>query len=143
VEIAPAMGLSKYVCDLVSSGSTLFSNGMKEIFTILESEAVVIGNASLSQEKKVILEKLKFRIQAVLQAKNLKYIALNLPTNKIEEVKNIIPGLKNPTISALAEAGWSSVQAVASEDDFWDIVDALKKLGGQGILVMPIEKVID
>lgn len=142
VEIAPGIGLADAICDLVSSGSTLFMNGLKEVEVILKSEAVLIGNAAISLEKKNILNKLLFRIKAVRNAKNNKYILLNAPNEKLDDICKILPGMKSPTILPLAEKGWSSVHSVVNEDDFWEIIENLKANGAQGILVVPIEKMI-
>jgi ATP phosphoribosyltransferase len=142
VEIAPRIGLADAICDLVSSGSTLFTNELKEIETILSSEAVLVSNKSLSPEKRIILESLLFRIRAVKKAKNNKYVLLNAPNEKLEVICGLLPGMKSPTILPLAEPGWSSVHSVISEGDFWDIIERLKANGAQGILVIPIEKMI-
>lgn len=142
VEIAPSIGLADAICDLVSSGSTLLSNGLKEAEVILRSEAVIIGNKDLSKQKTEILNKLLFRIKALRSAKNNKYILLNAPNNKLDAICKILPGMKSPTIVPLAEKGWSSVHSVVEEDQFWDIIEKLKTNGAQGILVVPIEKMI-
>jgi ATP phosphoribosyltransferase len=142
VEIAPGIGLADFICDLVSSGSTLFTNGLKEAEVILQSESVLIANKNLSKEKKKILEKLLFRIQALRKAKNNKYILLNSPNSKLKKICSILPGMKSPTILPLAEKGWSSVHSVVKEDEFWEIIEQLKENGAQGILVVPIEKMI-
>ena len=142
VEIAPGIGLADAVCDLVSSGSTLFMNGLKEVETILKSEAVLIKNENLSSQQQQILDKLLFRIQSVKKAKNNKYILLNAPNNKLKEIVSLLPGMKSPTVLPLAEEGWSSVHSVLNENDFWDIIEQLKANGAQGILVVPIEKMI-
>ncbi len=142
VEIAPGIGLADAICDLVSSGSTLFMNGLKEVEVILKSEAVLIGNNTISEGKKAILNKFLFRIKAVRNAKNNKYILLNAPNEKLDEICKILPGMKSPTILPLAEKGWSSVHSVVNEDDFWEIIENLKANGAQGILVVPIEKMI-
>ena len=142
VEIAPGIGLSDAIFDIVSSGSTLMSNGLKEVETILHSEAVVVANDKLDPEKSDMLEKLLFRIRAVQKSRNNKYILLNAPNEKIPDIVKIIPGMKSPTIMPLAEEGWSSLHSVLSENEFWDVIDQLKKLGAQGILVIPIEKMI-
>lgn len=142
VEIAPSIGLADAVCDLVSSGSTLFMNGLKEAEVILNSEAVLIKNNKLNDEKLAILKKLLFRIQSVKKAKNNKYILLNAPNNKLKEIIGLLPGMKSPTVLPLAEDGWSSVHSVLNENDFWDIIEQLKEYGAQGILVVPIEKMI-
>ncbi|HLO79695.1 MAG TPA: ATP phosphoribosyltransferase [Chitinophagaceae bacterium] len=142
VEIAPGIGLADAVCDLVSSGGTLFMNGLKEVETILSSQAVLVRNHDLSAGKLAILERLLFRIRAVKKSKRNKYILLNAPNNKLEEIISLLPGMKSPTILPLAESGWSSVHSVLSEDTFWDIIEQLKQAGAQGILVVPIEKMI-
>jgi ATP phosphoribosyltransferase len=142
VEIAPGIGLAEAIVDLVSSGSTLFMNGLKEVETVLRSEAVLINTPDLSPEKKQILDKFLFRIRAVKKAKNNKYILLNAPNNKVGEIISLLPGMKSPTVLPLAEPGWSSVHSVLSENEFWDIIEKLKDAGAQGILVIPIEKMI-
>jgi len=142
VEIAPGIGLADAICDLVSSGSTLFMNGLKETETILKSEAVLIGNKNLSNEKLAIVNKIIFRIDALRSAKNNKYILLNAPNNKLDEICSLLPGMKSPTILPLAQKGWSSVHSVVNENKFWDIIEQLKEKGAQGILVVPIEKMI-
>ncbi len=142
VEIAPGIGLADAICDLVSSGSTLFMNGLKEVETILQSQAVLVKTSDLSSEKQEILDKLLFRIKAVKKAKNNKYILLNAPNNKLNEIISLLPGMKSPTVLPLAESGWSSVHSVLTENDFWDIIEKLKEAGAQGILVIPIEKMI-
>ncbi|MGZ3864102.1 MAG: ATP phosphoribosyltransferase [Bacteroidia bacterium] len=142
VEIAPGIGLADAICDLVSSGSTLFTNGLKEVEVILRSEAALVANKDLSNAKLDILEKLLFRINALRAAKNNKYILLNAPNNKLETICKILPGMKSPTILPLAEKGWSSVHSVVEENKFWDIIEKLKANGAQGILVVPIEKMI-
>lgn len=142
VEIAPRIGLADAICDLVSSGSTLFTNELKEIETILSSEAVLISNKMLSAEKRVILESLLFRIRSVKKAKNNKYVLLNAPNNKLDTICKLLPGMKSPTILPLAEPGWSSVHSVISENDFWNVIENLKANGAQGILIIPIEKMI-
>lgn len=142
VEIAPSIGLANAVCDIVSTGSTLSLNGLKEVETILKSEAVLIANPDLPEAKQLILDKLTFRLNAVQKAKDNKYILLNGPNNKIEEIIAILPGMKSPTVVPLADEGWSSVHSVINENDFWEIIEKLKDAGAQGILVMPIEKMI-
>jgi len=142
VEIAPGIGLADVVCDLVSSGSTLFLNGLKEAEVLLHSEAILISNKSLSPENEKLLQKLLFRIQAVRKAKKHKYILLNAPNDKLDLISNLLPGMKSPTITPLAEEGWSSVHSVVNEDDFWNIIEQLKEEGAEGILVVPIEKMI-
>lgn len=142
VEIAPGIGLAEGICDLVSTGGTLFSNGLKEVEIILKSEAVVISNPSLAKEKQILLDKLLFRIEATLKAKNFKYILLNAPNEKIDQIINILPGMKSPTVLPLADGNWSSVHSVVNENDFWNVIDQLKDNGAQGILVVPIEKMV-
>ena len=142
VEIAPNIGLADGVCDIVSSGSTLFKNGLRETQVILKSEAVLAKNLNLDTEKEAILEKLQFRIQVVLRAKNSRYVLMNVPNDKIEEVTAILPVLKSPTILPLAQEGWSSLHSVIDEDKFWNNIDALKNAGAEGILVVPIDKMV-
>lgn len=142
VEVAPSIGLAEGICDLVSSGSTLITNGLKEVEVILKSEAVMIKNQNLSEEQEALIEKLLFRIQAVRRAKNTKYILLNAPDDRVDAITQILPGIKAPTVMPLAEKGWSSMHSVVDEADFWDIIDELKAAGAQGILVCPIEKMI-
>lgn len=142
VEIAPGIGLADAICDLVSSGSTLFMNGLKEVEVILKSESVLITNNNLNDEQQQLLEKLLFRIQAVKKAKNNKYVLLNAPNDNLQKIISLLPGMKSPTVLPLAEAGWSSVHSVLNENDFWDIIESLKAAGAQGILVVPIEKMI-
>jgi ATP phosphoribosyltransferase len=142
VEIAPGIGLADAICDLVSSGSTLFTNGLKEAEVVLRSEAVLAANKNLSGENKAILEKLLLRINAVKTAKNNKYILLNAPNHQLDNIAAVLPGMKSPTVVPLAEEGWSSVQSVVNEDVFWDVIEKLKALGAEGILIVPIEKMI-
>lgn len=142
VEVAPSIGLSDVICDIVSSGSTLLSNSLKEVETIMRSEAVLVGQKNISGEKKELLEKLLFRIRSVKRAEKKKYILLNAPNDKLEEICKIFPGIKSPTIMPLAMSDWSSVHAVILEDEFWESIEDLKKLGAEGILVFPIEKMI-
>lgn len=142
VEIAPSIGLAEAICDIVSSGSTLISNGLKEVERVFKSQAVLIANEELSEEKRGILEKLLFRIHAVQRAQRAKYILLNAPNDKIKEISALLPGTKSPSILPLAEEGWSSLHSVVNEDDFWEIIEKLKDAGAQGILVVPIEKMI-
>ena len=142
VEIAPRIGLADAICDLVSSGSTLFSNELKELEIVLKSEAVLISNKNLSAEKQALLGKLLFRIKAVKKAKNNKYVLLNAPNDKLDAIISLLPGMKSPTILPLAASGWSSVHSVISETDFWNIIEQLKENGAQGILIVPIEKMI-
>lgn len=142
VEIAPNIGLADGICDIVSSGSTLFKNGLKETQVILKSEAVLVKSLKLTVEQEVILEKLLFRIKAVLRAKNSKYILLNVPNEQITEVTNILPVLKSPTILPLAEEGWSSLHSVIDENQFWEVIDELKAAGAEDILIVPIDKMV-
>jgi ATP phosphoribosyltransferase len=142
VEIAPGIGLADAIVDLVSSGSTLFMNGLKEVEVVLKSQAALIRNENLSAEQMQLLDRLLFRIRAVKKAKNNKYVLLNAPNEKLQEIISLLPGMKSPTVLPLAEAGWSSVHSVISENQFWDIIEQLKEAGAQGILVVPIEKMI-
>jgi ATP phosphoribosyltransferase len=142
VEIAPGIGLADAIVDLVSSGSTLFMNGLKEVETILHSEAVLIRHLQLGSAQKDILEKLLFRIRSVRKARHTKYILLNAPNEKLGEIISLLPGMKSPTVLPLAEPGWSSVHSVVNENEFWEIIEKLKGAGAQGILVVPIEKMI-
>jgi ATP phosphoribosyltransferase len=142
VEIAPGIGLADAICDLVSSGSTLFMNGLKEVEPILRSEAVLIRTREFSPEQFSILERLVFRIQSVKKAKNNKYILLNAPNEKLDEILALLPGMKSPSVLPLATEGWSSVHSVLQEEYFWEIIEKLKLAGAQGILVVPIEKMI-
>ena len=139
VEIAPGIGLADAICDLVSSGSTLFTNGLKEVEVILKSEAVMIANTNLSKDQKAILERLLFRINAVKKSKKNKYILLNAPNKNLDAICKILPGMKSPTILPLADKGWSSVHSVVDENEFWDIIEKLKDKGAEGILVVPID----
>lgn len=142
VEIAPNIGLSDAIVDIVSTGSTLFKNNLKEVEVILKSEAVLAASPDLSEEKKVLLDKLIFRIQSVLKARKSKYILMNVPNNKIQEISSILPVLKSPTVLPLAEAGWSSLHSVINDDQFWEVIDQLKNAGAEGILICPIEKMV-
>ena len=141
-EIAPSIGLADAVCDLVSSGSTLFSNGLREVETVMESEAILIARRGLDAERNAILDKLVFRIRSVNAASRNKYILLNAPQSKVKEITAILPGMKSPTVIGLAEPGWVSVHSVIEEQDFWEVVDNLKKAGAEGILVLPIDQMI-
>jgi ATP phosphoribosyltransferase len=142
VEIAPGIGLAEGICDIVSTGSTLLMNGLKEVETVMYSEAVLISNPNLNSEKNDLLGKLLFRIEAVQNAQKSKYILLNAPNDKIDEISALLPGMKSPTVLPLAEEGWSSLHSVIEENDFWNVIDQLKDAGAQGILVIPIEKLI-
>ena len=142
VEIAPGIGLSDAIFDIVSSGSTLISNNLKEVEVVMKSEALLIGHKNLSPEKKEILQELLFRIEAVKAAEDKKYVLMNAPTDRLKEIIEVLPGVKSPTIMPLATEGWSSVHTVLDEKRFWEIIGKLKTLGAQGILVLPIEKMI-
>lgn len=142
VEIAPGIGLAEGICDIVSSGSTLFSNGLKEVEVVFRSEAVLVSGSDLSAEKQQLLDKLIFRINAVKASRNNKYVLLNAPNDRLQDIIKVLPGMKSPTILPLAEEGWSSVHSVMSEDRFWEVIDALKEAGAQGILIVPIEKMV-
>jgi len=142
VEIAPGIGLADAIFDIVSSGSTLVSNRLKEVEVVTPSEAVLIANPNLGEAKKAILDELIFRMESVQRAEGKKYILLNAPNEKIAEISTILPGMKSPTVTPLAEEGWSSVHSVIAENDFWEIIGKLKNAGAQGILVIPIEKMI-
>jgi ATP phosphoribosyltransferase len=142
VEIAPSIGLADAVCDLVSSGSTLFSNGLREVETVMTSQAVLIGRAGLDPERSTLLEKLLFRIRSVIAASQNKYILLNAPSDKVDAISSILPGMKSPTVVPLAESGWVSIHSVISEQDFWEVVDNLKRAGAEGILVLSIDQMI-
>ena len=142
VEIAPNIGLADAICDIVSSGSTLFKNNLKETEVILQSEAVLASSPKISEETQKLLDKLQFRIQAVLNAKESKYLLLNAPNEKIDKIIKILPGMKSPTLLPLAKEGWSSLHTVIQQEKFWEIIDELKLLGAEGILVCPIEKML-
>lgn len=142
VEIAPGISLADAIFDIVSSGSTLVSNRLKEVEVVMKSEALLIGNKNLSEEKKAILNELLFRIDAVKAAEDKKYVLMNIPTDKLEEIIKVLPGMKSPTVMPLAQEGWSSVHTVLDQKCFWEIIGKLKALGAEGILVLPIEKMI-
>jgi ATP phosphoribosyltransferase len=142
VEIAPSIGLADAVCDIVSSGSTLLSNGLKEVETILKSEAVLIGNKTISDERLKALDQLLFRMDAVQKGNNNKYVLLNAPAEATDTVIDILPGMRSPTVLPLAMPGWNSIHSVIKEDEFWEIIEQLKDAGAEGILVVPIEKMI-
>ncbi|MGG5207542.1 ATP phosphoribosyltransferase [Chryseobacterium sp. MIQD13] len=142
VEIAPNIGLADGICDIVSSGSTLFKNGLRETVTILKSEAVLAKTSLLDAQKEAILDKFLFRIQSVLKAKNSKYILMNVPDEKISDIASVLPVLKSPTVIPLAEKGWSSIHSVIDEERFWDVIDELKENGAQDILIIPIDKMV-
>jgi len=142
VEIAPNIGLSDAICDIVSSGSTLFKNNLKEVVEIARSQAVLVKGIELTAEQNEWIEKLRFRVQSVLRAKQSKYILLNAPNEKIDAISSILPVLKSPTVLPLAQEGWSSIHSVINAGDFWNVIDELKALGAEGILVCPIEKMV-
>ncbi|GAB6011115.1 ATP phosphoribosyltransferase [Viscerimonas tarda] len=142
VEISPSIGLADAIFDIVSSGGTLVSNRLKEVEVVMQSQALLIANPSISAEKKSILDELIFRIEAVQTAQDKKYILLNAPEEKLQEITGILPGMRSPTITPLATKGWCSVQSVVEEKRFWEIISKLKSLGAEGILVLPIEKMI-
>jgi ATP phosphoribosyltransferase len=142
VEIAPAIGLADAVCDLVSSGSTLLSNGLREVDTVLESEAVLVAGTDLDDVRHGTLQRLLFRLDSVLRARRLRYILLNAPNDALDDVTSLLPGLSSPTIMPLARSGWSSVHSVIPVDEYWSLIDRLAALGAEGILVTPIETVV-
>ena len=142
VEIAPNIGLADAICDLVSTGSTLFKNGLEEQDVVLRSEAVIAANPAMDTARRKILERLLFRIKSVLAARNKKYLLMNVPTDKVPGVTALLPGMRSPTVLPLAEAGWSSVHTVIDESRFWDIIDELRHAGAEGILIVPIDKMI-
>ena len=142
MEIAPNIGLADAICDIVSTGSTLFKNNLKEVIKIDESQAVLVKGNNLKNEKLSYIEKLQFRVQAVLRAKKSKYILLNAPNNKIKSISSILPVLKSPTVLPLAQEGWSSLHSVINDQDFWEVIDQLKEAGAEDILVCPIEKMV-
>jgi ATP phosphoribosyltransferase len=142
VEIAPNIGLADGICDIVSSGSTLFKNNLKEVEVLLKSEAVLAVSPKITEENTNILNRLKFRLQSVLKGRNSKYVLLNAPNDKLQEIINVLPGMKSPTVLPLAEKGWSSVHSVIPKNQFWELIDDLKEKGAEGILVCPIEKMV-
>jgi ATP phosphoribosyltransferase len=142
VEIAPSIGLADAVCDIVSSGSTLLSNGLKEVDVIFRSEAVMIANKNLTEEQQGLLDQLLFRIKSVQAAKNNKYILLNCPSSSVDEITKYLPGMKAPTVMPLATEGWCSIHSVINENDFWENIEKIRQAGAEGILVIPIEKMI-
>lgn len=142
VEIAPNIGLADAICDIVSSGSTLFKNNLKEVEIMLTSEAVLAVSPQITAERREILKKLQFRIQSVLRARQSKYVLLNAPNDRLDEVLKLLPGMRSPTVLPLAEEGWSSVHTVINKDKFWEVIDELKQVGAEGILVCPIEKMV-
>ncbi len=142
VEIAPNIGLADAICDIVSSGSTLFKNNLKEVEVMLKSEAILAISPKISEERKAILEKLQFRIKSVLNARTSKYILMNAPNDKLDNIIKLLPGMRSPTVLPLAEKGWSSIHTVINEERFWEVIDELKESGAEGILVVPIEKMV-
>ncbi|EWH14640.1 MULTISPECIES: ATP phosphoribosyltransferase [Cellulophaga] len=142
VEIAPNIGLADGICDIVSSGSTLFKNNLKEVEVMLTSEAVLAVSPKISEERKEILSQLEFRIESVLRARQSKYVLLNAPNEKLDTIISLLPGMRSPTVLPLAEEGWSSVHTVINKDKFWEVIQELKKEGAEGILVCPIEKMV-
>jgi ATP phosphoribosyltransferase len=142
VEIAPNIGLADAICDIVSSGSTLFKNNLKEVEVILKSEAVLAVSPNISEKSTEVLNKLQFRIKSVLQGRDSRYVLLNAPNDKIDDIIKILPGMKSPTLLPLAEEGWSSIHSVVNRDTFWEVIEELKEAGAEGILVCPIEKMI-
>lgn len=142
VEIAPNIGLADAICDIVSSGSTLFKNNLKEVVEIVKSQAVLVQAPNLNEDQQALIDKLQFRIQAVLRAKQSRYILLNAPNDQIEAITAILPVLKSPTVLPLAQAGWSSIHSVINSGDFWEVIDQLKEAGAEDILVCPIEKIV-
>jgi ATP phosphoribosyltransferase len=142
VEIAPKIGLADAIFDIVSTGSALVSNGLSEVEVVTQSEAILVAHPDLDEEKSELLRRLIFRIDAVKKARNTKYILLNAPNDKIEEICKLLPGMKSPTVLPLAESGWSSIHSVIGEKEFWENIESLKKAGAQGILIVPIEKMI-
>jgi ATP phosphoribosyltransferase len=142
VEIAPNIGLADVICDIVSSGSTLFKNGLKEVEVLLKSEAVLAVSPKINEERSELLKKLQFRIQSVLQARKNRYVLMNVPNDNLNAITKILPGMRSPTVLPLAEKGWSSVHTVINKDTFWEVIDELKNAGAEGILVCPIEKMV-
>jgi len=142
VEIAPSIGLADAICDIVSSGSTLFKNNLKEVEKMLTSEAVLAVSPNISAENQQILDKLQFRIQAVLKGRKSKYVLMNAPNNKVESIIKLLPGMRSPTVLPLAEPGWSSIHTVVEKNSFWEVIDVLKAAGAEGLLVVPIEKMV-
>ncbi|WP_047245388.1 ATP phosphoribosyltransferase [Maribacter thermophilus] len=142
VEIAPNIGLADAICDIVSSGSTLFKNNLKEVEIMLTSEAVLAVSPKISVERRELLQKLQFRIQSVLRARSSKYVLLNAPNEKLDGILKLLPGMRSPTVLPLADEGWSSVHTVINKDKFWEVIDELKSAGAEGILVCPIEKMV-
>ena len=142
VEIAPNIGLADAICDIVSSGSTLFKNNLKEVEVIATSEAVLAVSPLLDDDKRELLDTLRFRLQSVLKARDIRYILMNVPNDKIEKVIELLPGMRSPTVLPLAEKGWSSIHTVIDKNKFWNVIDELKRQGAEGLLVVPIEKMV-
>lgn len=142
VEIAPNIGLADAICDIVSSGSTLFKNNLKEVEVMLKSEAVLAVSHKISEERREILKKIQFRIRSVLQARQSKYVLLNAPNDRLDKILSLLPGMRSPTVLPLAQEGWSSVHTVINKDKFWEVIHELKEAGAEGILVCPIEKMV-
>ncbi|WBL23700.1 ATP phosphoribosyltransferase [Zunongwangia sp. HRR-M8] len=142
VEIAPNIGLADAICDIVSSGSTLFKNNLKEAEVMLKSEAILAISPKISEERQQILDQLQFRLKSVLNARTSKYILLNAPNDKLDDIISLLPGMRSPTVLPLAEEGWSSIHTVINEERFWEVIDELKRLGAEGLLVVPIEKMV-
>lgn len=142
VEIAPNIGLADAICDIVSSGSTLFKNNLKEVEIMLTSEAVLAVSPEINEKSRQLLKKLQFRIQAVLKARKSRYILMNAPNDKIADIVKLLPGMRSPTVLPLAEKGWSSIHTVIKKDSFWEVIDKLKANGAEGLLVVPIEKLV-
>ncbi|WBL24356.1 ATP phosphoribosyltransferase [Zunongwangia sp. HGR-M22] len=142
VEIAPNIGLADAICDIVSSGSTLFKNNLKEAEVMLKSEAILAISPKISKERQQILDQLQFRLKSVLNARTSKYILLNAPNDKLDDIIRLLPGMRSPTVLPLAEEGWSSIHTVINEERFWEVIDELKRLGAEGLLVVPIEKMV-
>lgn len=142
VEIAPNIGLADGICDIVSSGSTLFKNGLKEIEVLLKSEAVLATSPKISEDNQAIIDKIQFRLKSVLRGRENKYVLLNAPNDKLENIVDILPGMNSPTILPLAKKGWSSLHSVINKNDFWNVIDELKANGAEGILVCPIENMV-
>ena len=142
VEIAPNIGLADGICDLVSSGSTLFKNGLKETEVILKSESCLVKNADLDEQKESLLQTLLFRLDAVQKGKKSKYVLMNAPNDKVNQICKLLPGMRSPTVLPLAEAGWSSIHSVIEEGQFWEVIDELKSAGAEGLLIVPIEKMV-
>ena len=142
VEIAPNIGLADAICDIVSSGSTLFKNNLKEVEVLLQSEAVLAVSPKIGEEQEGILRQLQFRIESVLRARQNKYVLMNAPNDRLEEIIALLPGMRSPTVLPLAEEGWSSVHTVINRERFWEVLDEVKKAGAEGILVCPIEKMV-